>query len=291
MKRVCLSLLVAAIAGLGCEGPTPDTEGVDRRSASRPATTPLEATYLIEGHAVSLVGGHAESPAAPGSATRIQTDVFGEPAHGDLDGDGDGDAVLLLIHDPGGSGTFAYLAAAIKSDGGYVGTNAVLLGDRILPHRITVLSGLAIADYLGRQPDESMSADPTVGRTKILVVDGGRLSAVDPSGESGPHIVVESPSPGSVIASPLRVSGRARGTWFFEGDFPLLLLDAQGNVLARSYATARGAWMTRDFVPFEGTLEFRSPEAGINGILRLIKDNPSNRRELDNAIEIPIRFR
>lgn len=69
---------------------------------------PLNATYRIEGQPIALVDGHHESPAAPGSATKVRTAVWKQPVFGDLDGDGDEDAALLLIHDPGGSGTFYY---------------------------------------------------------------------------------------------------------------------------------------------------------------------------------------
>ena len=119
-----------------------------------------------------------------------------------------------------------------------------------------------------------------------------RLVHVWPRGNCRNHLIaVESPSPGSEITSPLQVAGRARGTWFFEGDFPLVLSDTKGRTVARGYATAQGEWMTRSFVPFEGVLEFASPGSGLKGVLRLVKDNPTDRPELDDAVEIPIRFR
>jgi hypothetical protein len=45
---------------------------------------------------------------------------------------------LLITHDPGGSGTFYYVAAAINVNKRYQGTNAVLLGDRIAPMDIGI---------------------------------------------------------------------------------------------------------------------------------------------------------
>jgi hypothetical protein len=48
-----------------------------------------------------------------------------------------------------------------------------------------------------------------------------QLVQVSPKGNCRSEvIVVDSPAPGTMIASPLEVRGRARGTWFFEGDFP-----------------------------------------------------------------------
>ena len=385
MRRVCLSILVTIVLTWGCSGPPYETQEEHLDSPRKPASSPLKATYLIEGAEVSLAGGHAEEAAAPGSAARVQTDVFGDPAQGDLDGDGDEDVALFLVRQPGGSGTFIYLAAALNAGSGYVGTNAVLLGDRVSPQQITIRNGLASADFLDRRPEEPMAADPTVGRSRRLVLDDGILTSIDPldegeqlaegwvtvghevrsfrpcssdrdlwllgrspalerivasyraerpvprlyaplfmvligrfadaprdgfgadyqgafqasrlihawhRGNCRNHLIaVESPSPGSEIVSPLRVVGRARGTWFFEGDFPLVLSDRKGRVIARGYATAQGEWMTRSFVPFEGALEFASPGSGLEGTLRLIKDNATDRSELDDAVEIPVHFR
>ncbi|MGB5728811.1 MAG: Gmad2 immunoglobulin-like domain-containing protein, partial [Thiogranum sp.] len=86
------------------------------------------------------------------------------------------------------------------------------------------------------------------------------------------------------------VRGRARGTWFFEGDFPLVLLDGRGNLVAQGFATAKGEWMTTEFVPFSAVLRFQSPEPG-PGRLILKKDNPSDRRELDDALVVPVVFK
>ena len=102
-------------------------------------------------------------------------------------------------------------------------------------------------------------------------------------------IRVATPQPGAMIRSPLEVRGEARGPWYFEGDFPLILQDDQGHVLARGFASAQGKWMTTGFVPFTGTLEFNAP-ADTRGRLILQKDNPSGRRELDDAVVIPVRF-
>jgi len=103
-------------------------------------------------------------------------------------------------------------------------------------------------------------------------------------------IVVESPKPGAAISSPLKIHGKARGTWFFEGDFPIILKDSKEQVIARGYVTARGQWMTRDFVPFEGTLKFKRPAVGHRGTLVFKKDNPSDRPERDDSMELPVNF-
>ena len=52
---------------------------------------------------------------APDSATKIRTLIAGDMVEGDIDGDGDKDAALILVHDPGGSGTFYYVADSAKA--------------------------------------------------------------------------------------------------------------------------------------------------------------------------------
>jgi len=122
-------------------------------------------------------------------------------------------------------------------------------------------------------------------------LDASRLVQVWPQGNcSSDRVIVQEPLPGATVSSPLVVRGQARGNWFFEGDFPLRLLDGEGQVLAQGYATAQGEWMTGDWVPFEGTLVFVRPPAARTGLLVLEKDNPSERRELDDALELPVSF-
>jgi hypothetical protein len=102
---------------------------------------------------------------------------------------------------------------------------------------------------------------------------------------------VDSPLPSSRVSSPLKIRGYARGKWFFEGDFPVILADANGELIAQGYATAKTAWMTKMFVPFESVIKFKPPGSGSKGTLVLKKDNPTDRQKFDNALEIPVFFK
>jgi hypothetical protein len=102
-------------------------------------------------------------------------------------------------------------------------------------------------------------------------------------------IRVDSPRPNSVIQSPLVVEGEARGMWYFEGDFPVKLLDADGGVIGRFVATAQGEWTTEDFVPFRAQIEFTEPTTK-KGTLILKKDNPSGLPEHDDELRVPVTF-
>jgi hypothetical protein len=103
-------------------------------------------------------------------------------------------------------------------------------------------------------------------------------------------VVMENIKQNQIIKSPLLVTGKARGTWFFEGDFPIKLLDESGEVLAIVPAQAQGEWMTEDFVSFEAILEFDIPAAN-TGFLVLEKNNPSGLPEHADEFQIPIRFK
>lgn len=113
--------------------------------------------------------------------------------------------------------------------------------------------------------------------------------------EQADMITVTLPPAGSYVASPLQISGEARGTWYFEGDFPVLLTDWNGVIIAEHFATAQGEWMTEEFVPFTAELEFESPyqpgfDASKRGWLILQRDNPKGDPALDAAVEIPVWF-
>lgn len=111
------------------------------------------------------------------------------------------------------------------------------------------------------------------------------------------EIVLDNPPAGSYITSPLRITGEARGMWFFEADFTVLLVDWDGRIVAEHYVTADDDWMSEDFVPFSGELEFTSPyqpgdpDFMKRGTLILQKANPSGLPENDDALEIPVYFR
>ncbi|MDB5259460.1 MAG: hypothetical protein JWO73_668, partial [Candidatus Taylorbacteria bacterium] len=86
-------------------------------------------------------------------------------------------------------------------------------------------------------------------------------------------IIATNPKPNQLITSPLVITGKARGTWFFEATFPAVLLDANGKEIARMPIRAEGEWMTNEFVPFKTTFTFAKP-ATKTGTLVLKKDNP-----------------
>lgn len=106
-------------------------------------------------------------------------------------------------------------------------------------------------------------------------------------------IILENIKPGDYIdaKAPLRLTGKARGNWFFEASFPVQVLDSSANILASGFVSAKGDWMTTEFVPFAGALTFtKAPLKNSFGKIVLKKDNPSDDRNLDDALEVMIYF-
>ncbi len=107
--------------------------------------------------------------------------------------------------------------------------------------------------------------------------------------EKSDRIRLTTPIPNQVVMNPLEVTGEARGNWFFEASFPVVLLDNANQEIARGIATAEGEWMTTEFVPFRATLTFAKPMSEI-GTLRLERDNPSGLPENADTLTLPVRF-
>lgn len=110
-----------------------------------------------------------------------------------------------------------------------------------------------------------------------------------PATQTSELITITSPAPNQQITSPLKITGQARGNWFFEASAPVELIDANGNKIAQGNITTNGEWMTAEFVPFSATLTFNKPTTA-SGKLIFRKDNPSGLPENDDQIEIPIKF-
>lgn len=83
---------------------------------------------------------------------------------------------------------------------------------------------------------------------------------------------VSAPTANAAVTSPLHVTGIAPAGWYFENQFPVKLVDAQGNTLAEAPATPRVNW-TENAEPkeFDATLTFTMTGPAT---LVLQEDNP-----------------
>lgn len=119
--------------------------------------------------------------------------------------------------------------------------------------------------------------------------NGKTAQTIVPSKIETSEIKVESPLSGEKITSPLRVTGKARGSWFFEGIFAGVLLDGNRKTVGVGIMKAEGDWMTENFVKFSGEIPY-SGQGTENGILLLRSDNPSGQPANQKEIKIPIKF-
>ncbi|MFA6383427.1 MAG: Gmad2 immunoglobulin-like domain-containing protein [Parcubacteria group bacterium] len=107
-------------------------------------------------------------------------------------------------------------------------------------------------------------------------------------------IIISAPAKNSTIFSPIIVSGKARGTWFFEGSFPMEVYEDSGKKIGSGTAQFVSSpeapeWMTENFVNFSGTVEFSKPTTE-TGYILFKKDNSSDLRELDESFKLPVKF-
>lgn len=187
---VLIGLFVIALAGVYL---STDSTKTDSGELVGKESSPLNTTYTIDGEVVTLVDGMSEKEVAPNSATKSVVTFFGEPEYGDLDRDGDEDAVIILVHNPGGSGTYYYAAIAANVNGEYKGTDTILLGDRIAPQTYYVQDERAKINYAVRNEGESFAIQPSVGKSLHLQLDEENLRLiqveVDFEGEANPDIM------------------------------------------------------------------------------------------------------
>jgi len=128
-------------------------------------------TYNVGGETFNLIGGIAVNEIIPNSATKNTLSIFGEPVYGDLNGDGQKDAAIILVNNPGGSGTFYYAVLAIDGNGRYKATNAILLGDRVAPQTVEIHDGVAVFNYAERKAGEPMTTQPSIGKSLRVIYD------------------------------------------------------------------------------------------------------------------------
>lgn len=125
-----------------------------------------------------------------------------------------------------------------------------------------------------------------------FIVSGG-ASTIEQNGKityinaTSNNIVVDLPFPGAVTGKEFSVTGKARGTWYFEASFPIEVVDMDGKLITVGIAQAQDEWMTENFVPFIAPIRIPPGYTG-PATLVLRKDNPSGLPEHDASISFPI---
>jgi heat shock protein HslJ len=125
-----------------------------------------------------LVNGEYREQAAPGSATETVVMLTPHVAYGELNGESA--AAVILVADPGGSGTFYELAVVVQRDGQPVHLASALLGDRIQINALEIVDNAILVDMIAHGPDDPMCC-PTQRVQQSYVLEGDQLR--DTSGQ------------------------------------------------------------------------------------------------------------
>lgn len=106
-------------------------------------------------------------------------------------------------------------------------------------------------------------------------------------------ITVESPIQGSSIDPSMEtiLSGKAVGNWFFEATAPIGVYNLDGKLLANTYITAQGEWMTTNFVNFTGKISPFLTNGAVSGYIQFSNSNPSDNEGFNRNLKIMVTFK
>jgi hypothetical protein len=134
---------------------------------------PSSATFTIDDEAVTLSQGRNEQPLTSSSHLTEETTLLDLFAYGDLNSDDKDDTALFLSRNSAGSGTFFYLAAYLSGPVTYKGSEALFIGDRIIPQSIAISQDRVTIHYLDRKTEESFNTTPSIPVTKHFIYKNG----------------------------------------------------------------------------------------------------------------------
>jgi hypothetical protein len=99
-------------------------------------------------------------------------------------------------------------------------------------------------------------------------------------------IRIDAPAPDARITSPLRASGSADNSWYFEAVFPARLMARDGTLIAEAPAIAASDWTQDGVVPFNVEMAFTVDEE-TPATLVLEEDMPGE-NEAPRQVRIPL---
>jgi heat shock protein HslJ len=124
---------------------------------------------------VTLSHGEYREPAATGSASEKTVKLTGKSVFGFVGGRETG--AVVLVTEPGGSGTFYDLALLMKEGKGWTNIDTVLLGDRVKVHSVEIENDDIVVSMTIHGPHDPMCC-PTREVKRRFAVRGNRLFPV-----------------------------------------------------------------------------------------------------------------
>jgi heat shock protein HslJ len=119
-----------------------------------------------------LTNGEYREQAAPGSATETIVRLTDHVAYGLLNGQDA--AAVVLVTDPGGSGTFYDLAIVVEQDGQPTNLATTSLGDRVQISSLAITGNEIVVEMVTHGPDDPMCC-PTQKVVQTYALEGDQL--------------------------------------------------------------------------------------------------------------------
>ena len=121
---------------------------------------------------VQLVDGSYREQIVEGSASKLLVMLTTHAVFGDVTGNGSEDAVVVLVSQPGGSGSFYDLAVVRKQDDVMTNLARVRLGDRVQIKRLHMEDGEVVVDMLTQGPDDPMCCPTRYASNRYAFMSG-----------------------------------------------------------------------------------------------------------------------
>jgi len=88
-------------------------------------------------------------------------------------------------------------------------------------------------------------------------------------------IFVSYPIDNETVTSPIHITGTVTGNWFFEGSFPIELVNSDGDIIGTTTAHTSGDWATTSDIDFSADISYPQATTTDRAFLLLSNDNPS----------------
>lgn len=120
-----------------------------------------------------------------------------------------------------------------------------------------------------------------------LCVDNQEEDPNEVLSAKGQTIILDNIKSGDTVDMGFEVEGSVVGDWFFEGVFPVRVINQEGEIMDSLSAEALEEWTTEEAVPFSFKIETDLDEESIV-VLKFEKSNPSGLEENSDSAEITI---
>lgn len=260
----CMALLL--LVGCGSEEEASPGEST-AATTTEPITEPIQTIATVPDTAPAIVTAYFLRDGKVGAVSR---GVVAGPQIGRA-------AMLELLAGPATAERAAGLETAIPA------------GTRL--ERLSIAGGLAkvrlsepeLTGEIVAQVVFTLTQFPTVRKVVFgVAVDEAQVGRADFE-EFTPSVLVESPTPGEQVSSPLRIFGTANT---FEATFNVEVVDEKGRVLGKRFVTATSGSGTRG--TFDAEVPFRASGAG-PGKLRVFELSAEDGSRI-HEVEIPLQI-